>query len=79
MSDSTHKDTEFTVDSAQELFYPLLADYRTSALWFLRPDQVVSRENPLANRVIDELAIKAPRSSWVKVRKLKKWRSLHFK
>jgi hypothetical protein len=71
--------TDFSAEAAQEQFERIVTEYRHTALWFLNDDIAVSLQNPVADRILDTLANTAPRSTWITIRKLKKWRSLRFR
>lgn len=71
--------TTFTSSLARQEFESLVAEYRDTALWYLKPGVHIDLSDPMADTILDRMAEKAPRSRWLAIRKLKKWRSQHFR
>jgi hypothetical protein len=72
-------DQDFSIESAQREFCRLVDEHRHRALWFLKPDLHIDITSTNANSILDHIAEKAPRSTWLFIRRLKRWRSQNFK
>lgn len=70
---------EISTQTARAEFKKIIDEYRHSALWFFNDERDITLEHPVAGRVLDAIAQKAPRSTWITVRKLKKWRLRNLK
>jgi len=66
-----------TTQDAERAFAELLHSQRNRALWFLREGVSVSIEQPEAASLLESLARIADRTTWLKIRRLRLWRSLH--
>jgi hypothetical protein len=75
---TTTNDRELSPEQAQQVFQELVDQYRTKALWFLKPTLSVDIMDPHAGRILDSIAQRSDRAAWLTVRKLKKWRSRHI-
>jgi len=71
--------TKLTTESAQLELNKLIAENMTRALWFDKQKVSVDICAPEAQLVLDQIAVHAPRSTWMVVRKLKKWRLQNLK
>jgi hypothetical protein len=69
----------FSLMTAQQTYATLIENLRFRALWFMKPNISVDITKPYAETILNHLAKQAPRSEWLLVRKLKKWRSLNIK
>jgi predicted Zn-dependent protease len=64
-----------TPEQAQQAFSELIQSQRKNALWFLREASSISIAQPEADTILESMARVADRSTWLKIRKLKAWRS----
>jgi hypothetical protein len=69
----------FSLKTAQQAYLTLLENLRFRALWFMKPNISIDITNPYAETILNHIAEQAPRSEWLLIRKLKKWRSLNIK
>ena len=72
-------DSGFSLMTAQRTYATLIENLRFRALWFLKPNISVDITKPYAETILNHIAKQAPRSEWLMIRKLKKWRSLNIK
>jgi len=71
-------DENLTLEEAQQIFRHLVEKNRSRCLWFTNPLISVDITRKNADRILNQIARKAPRSSWLEVRKLKRWRLQNF-
>jgi hypothetical protein len=64
-----------TPEQAQQAFSELIQSQRENALWFLREGSSISIHQPEADAILESMARVADRSTWLKIRRLKVWRS----
>ena len=69
----------FSLKTAQQAYGTLIENLRFRALWFMKPNISIDITNPCAETILNHIAEQAPRSAWLLVRKLKKWRSLNIR
>lgn len=69
----------FSLQTAQKEFENLVKKFRDQALWFMNDNIILDIANSQAETILDHIAQKAPRSTWLTIRKLKRWRSLNFR
>jgi hypothetical protein len=70
---------EQTHEQMQSRFVTLLHRQRHRSLWFVDPSAVFDIASPQAAGILDAIAKTGSREVWLEVRKLKRWRSQHFK
>jgi hypothetical protein len=64
-----------TPEQAEQAFSELIQSQRETALWFLREGSSVSIHQPEADTILESMARVADRSTWLKIRRLRAWRS----
>jgi hypothetical protein len=69
--------SDMTTLEAEQVFAELLQNQQARALWFMREAVSVSIEQPEAASLLESMARVADRGTWLKIRKLKQWRSVH--
>ena len=69
--------TDFSVAEANQVFVDLADSVRARALWFLAPDAHLDIAAPEADRILDAIVRGADRETWLRARRLQKWRLHH--
>ena len=66
---------DITLQQAELAFAELVRSQRDKGLWFLKGDLSISVADPEAAGLLESMARVADRATWLKIRRLKLWRS----
>lgn len=73
------EDASEDIGAAQQEFRALIENCRSRSLWFMKSDLPIDIMGPYADAMLDHIAQQSPRSDWLTVRKLRRWRSRNIK